>query len=85
MRPDAALLKADIQDEISKLQQVVDEFRPFWPKLELSDHEVVSYDKMVVGYLLHSFYNGCENIFRSVASFFENDRKSFDLMFILSW
>ena len=73
MRPDAALLKADIQDEISKLQRVVDEFRPFLPKLELSDHEVVSYDKMVVGYLLHSFYNGCENIFRSVARFFENE------------
>ncbi|MCF8104527.1 MAG: hypothetical protein K9K64_03500 [Desulfohalobiaceae bacterium] len=39
----------------------------------LEDDEVSNYDKMVVGYLLHSFYNGCENMFRSVARFFEND------------
>lgn len=73
MKHDIALLKADVLDELSKLQQVLEEFRPFRPKLEQSDEEVSSYDKMVVGYLLHSFYNGCENIFRTIAAFFEND------------
>ena len=31
------------------------------------------YDRGIIGYLLHNFYNGCENIFRSIARFFEND------------
>ena len=73
MRQDIALLIADIQEELSKLQRVLEEFKPFEPKLDHSDQEVSNYDKMVVGYLLHSFYNGCENIFRSVARFFENE------------
>ncbi len=73
MKHDLALLRADIEDELSKLQQVLEEFRPFLPHLEYNDEEVSNYDKMVVGYLLHSFYNGCENIFRSVARFFENE------------
>lgn len=41
MRPNAALLKVDIQDGMFKLQQVVDEFHPFLPKLELTDREGV--------------------------------------------
>lgn len=73
MKHDIAMLKADIQEELSKLTRVFEEFKPFIPKLECNDNEVSNYDKMVVGYLLHSFYNGCENIFRSVARFFEND------------
>lgn len=76
MKRDIALLKADILDEVARLRRVVEEFRPFAPKLDCADHEVNNYDKMVVGYLLHSFYNGCENIFRSVANFFENDLES---------
>lgn len=76
MRQDIALLKADIQEELSRLQRVLEEFKPFEPKLNHSDQEVSNYDKMVVGYLLHSFYNGCENIFRSVARFFENEVES---------
>lgn len=73
MKHELALLKADIQEELSKLKKVFDEFRPFQVKLDCWDDEVSNYDKMVVGYLLHSFYNGCENMFRSVARFFEND------------
>ena len=73
MKHNLSLLKADISEELTKLQLVFDEFEPFVTKLDHSDTEVSNYDKMVVGYLLHSFYNGCENIFRSVARFFEND------------
>ncbi|EFI34154.1 conserved hypothetical protein [Desulfonatronospira thiodismutans ASO3-1] len=73
MKAATALLKADIQDELSKLEKVYNEFKSFAPKLDLKDDEMGNYDKIVVGYLLHSFYNGCENIFRSVAAFFEND------------
>ena len=44
-------------------------------KGELSSHPIKSltYDRGAVGYLLHNFYNGCENIFQSIARFFEND------------
>ena len=73
MKHELALLKADIQEELSKLDRVFEEFRPFLSKLDCNDTEISNYDKMVVSYLLHSFYNGCENIFRSVARFFEND------------
>ncbi len=76
MKHDLALLAADIEDELSNLQKVWDEFQPFIPMLEATEEEVSSYDKIVVGYLLHSFYNGCENIFLSVARFFENDIQS---------
>ncbi|MBS3780284.1 MAG: antitoxin [Desulfovermiculus sp.] len=73
MKHSIALLKADIREEISKLNIVVEEFRPLMPQLAYRDEQVSSYDKIVVGYLLHSFYNGCENIFRTVARFFENE------------
>lgn len=31
------------------------------------------YDRGAIGYLLHRFYNGCENISRAIARFFGND------------
>jgi hypothetical protein len=34
---------------------------------------VSDYDRGAIGYLLHNFYNGCENNFRSIVAFFEND------------
>jgi len=39
----------------------------------ISKPNISYYDKGGIGYLLHNFYNGCENIFRSIACFFEND------------
>jgi hypothetical protein len=72
MKVDIALLKADIRDELMKLNKISQEFQVFTSRLALGAEEVSDYDKMVIGYLLHSFYNGCENIFRAVAGFFEN-------------
>ena len=73
MRPDAALLKADVQEEMTKLQRIVDELALYSPKFDQSEQHIKNTDKIVIGYYLHSFYNGCENIFRSVARFFENE------------
>ena len=67
------LLKADIADELAKIELVVKEFRRVEDKLDLPPDRVSNYDRGAVGYLLHNFYNGCENIFRSIARFFEND------------
>ena len=32
-----------------------------------------NFEKSAIGYLLHNFYNGCENIFKNISSFFENN------------
>jgi hypothetical protein len=73
MKHSINLLRADIQEELSKMCKVLEEFQPFIPKLDMSGEQVSNYDTMIVGYLLHSFYNGCENIFLSIARFFENE------------
>ena len=67
------LLKADIVDELDKISHVVDEFNRVKEKIDLPSDQVPNYDRGAIGYLLHGFYNGCENIFRSIARFFEND------------
>ena len=67
------LLKADIADELKKIEYVVAEFEKIKKRIDLPPDQVPYYDRGAVGYLLHNFYNGCENIFRSIARFFEND------------
>ena len=67
------LLKADIADELEKIEKIVNEYRAIEPKIDLPPGEVSYYDRGAIGYLLHNFYNGCENMFRSIAMFFEND------------
>lgn len=73
MKHNLELLKADVQDELMKIQQLVGDFQSVRDKLALSEDDVAYYDRAAIGYYLHSFYNGCESIFRSVARFFEND------------
>lgn len=67
------LLKADLLDELDKLSKLEKEFQGVQEKLSLDEHQVPQYDRGAIGYILHSFYNGCENIFRSIVRFFEND------------
>jgi len=73
MQHNVELLKADIQDELKKLALLNNELALVSDKLELDDRQVPFYDRAAIGYFLHNFYNGCENIFRSIARFFEND------------
>ena len=73
MRYDIELLKADILDELKKLQQLTEELAEVESKLNLPAEEVSSFERGAIGYILHNFYNGCENIFKSIARFFEND------------
>jgi hypothetical protein len=67
------LLKADISDELQKIDFVISEFKKVQYKIDLPPAEVPNYDRGAIGYLLHNFYNGCENTFKSIARFFEND------------
>lgn len=67
------LLKADIEDELRKIGRLERSFTHAESKLDLPAEDVGDYDRAAIGYFLHCFYSGCENIFRSIARFFEND------------
>ena len=73
MRYNFELLKSDILDEIAKIDKIASAFNEIESKLKLDDDLVTPYDRGAIGYLLHNFYSGCENIFRSIGRFFEND------------
>lgn len=75
MKHNIELLKADIQNELAKLDLINKEVERVADKFELDDEQVSAYDRAAIGYFLHNFYNGCENIFLSIAKFFENDLK----------
>jgi hypothetical protein len=67
------LLIADVRDELAKLQRLAQSFTEIAPMLDRPAEAVSHYDRGAIGYQLHNFYNGCENIFRAVAAYFEND------------
>jgi hypothetical protein len=73
MKHNVELLKADIQDELEKIAYLKKEFDKISGKIELKAEEIGYYDRGAIGYLLHNFYNGCENIFKLISRFFEND------------
>lgn len=73
MKYNLELLKADVEDELRKLERLEEAFSAIAPKLMLASNEVGDYDRGAIGYYLHNFYNGCESIFRSISRFFEND------------
>ena len=73
MKYNVDLLTADILDELEKIERIEEEFSAAEDKLSLPADKVGYYDRGAIGYILHNFFNGCENIFRSIARFFEND------------
>ena len=73
MKYSLELLKADIEDELRKIGRLEQAFAQAQSKLDLPPEDVGGYDRAAIGYFLHNFYNGCENIFRAIARFFEND------------
>lgn len=73
MKYNLELLRADIQDELEKIERLEKEFTRVDKMIGRSSSEVSYFDRGAAGYLLHNFYNGCENVFRSIARFFEND------------
>ena len=67
------LLCADVRDELAKLARLERLFATAEHQLACAADDVSDYDRGAIGYLLHNFYNGCENIFRAIAAYFEND------------
>lgn len=76
MKYNIELLKADIRDEITNLERIIEEYTKIESKLNLPDEKVSYFDRGAIGYLLHNFFNCCENVFTSIAKFFENDLAS---------
>lgn len=70
MKEKFKVLKADILDELESLGRLKKEYLHFVEDVDLENPDV--YQRAVIGYYLHNFYNGCENIFKLIATFFEN-------------
>ena len=73
MRYGIELLRADVVDELGKIDRIVEAFLDVEQRLDFRAPEIPLYDRGAIGYMLHNFYNGCEAIFISIARFFEND------------
>ena len=73
MKHNLEFLKADIQDELKKLEFLKSEFHKIKDQISKEDRQLPYYDRAAIGYYLHNFTNGCESIFTSIAGFFEND------------
>ena len=67
------LLCAEVRDEPAKLARLEALFAAAKHRLPMASEDVSAYDRGAIGYLLHNFYSGCENIFRAIAAYFEND------------
>ena len=66
MRPsDIPLLRAEVEADFSDLERVVSEIRNL--KEEIGSSEPGYRDKAALGALLHSFYNGIENVLKRIA------------------
>jgi uncharacterized protein YutE (UPF0331/DUF86 family) len=69
MKDKLRILVADIQDDLKTITEIQNELNTYTKSLtEPPDR----YQKMVIGYLMHNFYNACENIFLNIARIFEN-------------
>ena len=73
MNPRVELLRADISADLAKLRGLEQEYRDLLQRVDLNATSVSPYDKAALGFYLQNFYNGCENIFKTIARFFEND------------
>jgi len=76
MNPRVELLRADITADLNKLHRLDREYRDLLQRVDLTAPSASPYDKAAVGFYLQNFYNGCENIFKTIARFFENDLRA---------
>lgn len=70
MKEKIKLLIADIKEDLSKLKKIRSDYDLYTGRTgSVPDY----FDKMVIGYILHNFYNCCESIFLTIANVFENN------------
>lgn len=65
------ILKAEITEEIQEIDRLLADFQVNYDKHlnELDDSFILG----GMGYILHSFYNGVENIFFKISKYYENN------------
>lgn len=76
MRRSSVLLKSDVRDEMARLKKALDEYRDAVGGFDLTSPDLSSFYKAGIASYVHSFYTGCEHIFRSISEFFENELDS---------
>jgi hypothetical protein len=69
MKYNIELLKADILDELAKIEKLRQDFLAIMEKILLPEKEIPHYDRAAIGYYLHGFYNGCENMASFICRF----------------
>ena len=72
MKEKIKVLIADIKDDLNSLKKIKSDYDLYMKKID-SDSVPDHFDKMIIGYLMHNFYSGCENIFLNIAKVFENN------------
>ncbi len=72
MKEKIKLLEANIKQQMSKIEKCRNELESFVKGKNIKKG-VNNYDKATIGFYLHNFYNGCENIFTLIARAFENN------------
>jgi hypothetical protein len=75
MKEKIRTLQADIRKQLGKIQICKAELQTYVQR-EGSLKNPDNYQKATIGYYLHNFYNGCENIFSLIAKAFENNIES---------
>lgn len=69
-RNELLVLKAEVAEDIKAIEQICLKIKT--KEDELKDKEIDFFETGAFGYLLHNFYNACENILLRVAKVFEN-------------
>ena len=65
------VLIAKVSSELAKLKKLKAQHDSDFPQ---NPEKEPSYtQKAAIGYNLHNFYNGCENIFRNISEYYENN------------
>jgi hypothetical protein len=72
MQDKIQLLKAELVQQLTNLAKCKRELDTYLSRIS-GKHEIDNFDKATIGYYLHNFYNGCEDIFISIARTFENN------------
>ena len=61
MKEQIELLKAEIIDDLKSIKKIKSEYDNYTKSLNFENPSWE--EQIVIGYHLHNFYNGCENIF----------------------
>jgi hypothetical protein len=70
MKEKLELLIANLNDDLKSIDKLKAEYDFFMAAIEEKEPDI--YQRAVIGYYLHNFYNACENIFVNIAKTFEN-------------